>query len=86
MGLPVEGDGWWRIDIGEEGVPHGVVGLRDATCVKLGKDCNPVPPITAIETGSGGTFLLVDREWLKGHVTFTIVVVRDVGHFAKSYV
>ena len=30
-GLPVDGDGWWRIDIGEEGVPHGVVGVRVAT-------------------------------------------------------
>jgi hypothetical protein len=34
IGLPVEGDGWWRIEIGDEGVPHGVVGLRVATWVK----------------------------------------------------
>lgn len=31
IGLPVEGEGWWRTEIGEEGVPHGVVGLRVAT-------------------------------------------------------
>lgn len=53
IGLPVEGEGWCRIEIGDEGVPHGVEGLRDATCVKCGSDCNPVPPMTAIETGSG---------------------------------
>lgn len=34
MGLPVEGEGWWRMEIGEEGVPHGVVGFNVATCVK----------------------------------------------------
>lgn len=53
MGFPVEGEGWCRMEIGEDGVPHGVVGLRVATCVKCGRDCNPVPPMTAIETGSG---------------------------------
>lgn len=56
MGLPVAGEGWCRIEIGEDGVPHGVVGLSVATCVKCGRDCNPVPPMTAIETGSEGKY------------------------------
>ena len=37
-GSPVEGDGWCRIDIGEEGVPQGVVGVRVATWVKSARD------------------------------------------------
>lgn len=54
IGKPVWGEGWWRTPIGEEGVPQGVVGVRLATWVKLGRDWRPVPPITAIEIGSDG--------------------------------
>lgn len=38
MGLPVDGEGWWRIVIGEEGLPQGVWRLRVATCVKPARD------------------------------------------------
>lgn len=37
IGLPVDGDGWCRTDMGAEGVPQGVVGLIVATCVKCGR-------------------------------------------------
>lgn len=56
IGLPVEGEGWWRMDIGDEGEPHGVLGWRVATWVKSASDWRPVPPMTAIRTGSGGVF------------------------------
>lgn len=39
--------------IGEEGAPQGVVRVRVAAWVKLGRVWRPVPPITAIRTGSG---------------------------------
>ena len=52
IGLPVDGDGWWRTVIGAEGRPHGVVGLMLATCVKSARDARPVPPMTAIRIGS----------------------------------
>ena len=48
IGLPVVGEGCWRIEIGEEGAPQGVVGVRFATCVKLGRVERPVPPMTAM--------------------------------------
>ena len=48
MGLPVVGEGWFRMEIGEEGVPQGVLGVSVAARVKLGSVCRPVPPITAI--------------------------------------
>lgn len=54
MGLPVEGEGWWRIEIGEDGVPHGVSTFRVAASVKFSRAWMPVPPITAILTGSVG--------------------------------
>jgi hypothetical protein len=34
IGLPVEGDGWWRIEIGLDGLPHGVSTSKVATCSK----------------------------------------------------
>jgi hypothetical protein len=43
---------WWRIVIGEDGVPHGVETERHATWVKLGSSLRPVPPMTAMWTGS----------------------------------
>lgn len=59
IGLPVEGEGWCRTAIGEDGLPHGVVGVRLATWVKWGRDCRPVPPITAMVMGSGGRLVRV---------------------------
>jgi len=56
MGLPVVGEGWCRMEIGEEGVPQGVLRVSVAARVKLGSVCRPVPPITAIWTGSKGTY------------------------------
>ena len=52
IGLPVDGDGWWRTDIGAEGDPHGVVGLMLATWVKSAREARPVPPMTAMWMGS----------------------------------
>lgn len=54
MGSPVVGEGWCRMEMGEEGWPHGVLRLRVAAWVKFGSDCRPVPPMTAMWTGSGG--------------------------------
>lgn len=48
-----EDDGvWCRIEIGEEGFPHGVEMFSSATGVKPGRLDRPVPPMTAIRTGS----------------------------------
>ena len=52
IGFPVDGEGWCKILIGEEGKPHGVEGRIVVTGWKPGSDCRPVPPITAIETGA----------------------------------
>lgn len=52
MGLPVEGEGWWRTLMGAEGLPQGVVGETLATWVKSARDWRPVPPMTAIWMGS----------------------------------
>lgn len=38
--------------MGDDGAPHGVSGLRVATCVKSANDWRPVPPMTAMPTGS----------------------------------
>lgn len=38
--------------IDEEGVPHGVLMERDATGSKPGRCLIPVPPMTAMRTGS----------------------------------
>ena len=40
------------MEIGEDGVPHGVVIFRVAACVKPGRCCRPVPPMTAMGTVS----------------------------------
>lgn len=62
MGLPsAEGEEWWRTAMGEEGVPQGVVTLREATGVKPGRDWRPVPPITAMGMGPGGVVSRVLR-------------------------
>jgi hypothetical protein len=52
MGLPSEeGEEWWRTVTGDEGVPQGVVMLREAIAVNPGRDWRPVPPITAMGMG-----------------------------------
>ena len=43
-----------RIAIGEEGRPQGVFGWSVAARVKSGRWLRPVPPMTAMRTGSGG--------------------------------
>jgi len=53
MGLPVLGEGWCRIEMGEEVLPHGVEMSRFATGVKPGSCWSPVPPMTAMGTCSG---------------------------------
>ena len=40
--------------MGDEGLPHGVLIDRVATGENPGSDSRPVPPITAILTGSEG--------------------------------
>jgi hypothetical protein len=52
MGAPVVGEGCWRMEMGEDGVPQGVLGVSVATCVKPGRDWRPVPPMTAMGTGA----------------------------------
>lgn len=54
IGLPVDGDGWWRTVMGEEVAPQGVSTLRFATGVKEGRLWRPVPPMTAMGIGSWG--------------------------------
>ena len=58
MGFPDEGDVWCRIEMGEEGIPQGVDGLRVATWVKSGRVCRPVPPITAMRMVPGSKLKL----------------------------
>ena len=53
MGFPDVGEAWWRIEMGDEGLPQGVSTSRVAASVKPGRDWMPVPPITAMRTGSG---------------------------------
>ena len=48
IGLPVVGDGCCRMEIGEDGFPHGVSTSRVAARVNPGSDEMPVPPITAM--------------------------------------
>lgn len=43
---------WCRILMSEEGAPHGVAIESEATGVKPGRVERPVPPITAMRTGS----------------------------------
>lgn len=38
--------------MGDDGLPHGVKGSTVAAGVKPGRDWRPVPPMTAIRTGS----------------------------------
>ena len=38
--------------IGDEGLPHGVETDREATWMKPGSSRRPVPPMTAMRTGS----------------------------------
>lgn len=52
MGLPVEGDGCCRMEMGDDGLPHGVSTSRVAARVKPGREEMPVPPMTAIWTGA----------------------------------
>jgi hypothetical protein len=52
IGLPVVGDGWCRMEIGEDGDPQGVCTFRVAASENPGSDWIPVPPITAMWTGS----------------------------------
>lgn len=52
MGLPEVGDGCCRMEMGEDGFPHGVSISRVAARVKPGSDEMPVPPMTAMWTGA----------------------------------
>lgn len=52
MLLPVLGEGWCRMEMGDDGAPHGVSTLSVAASVKPGSDWIPVPPITAMRTGA----------------------------------
>jgi len=52
VGLPVEGEGCCRMEIGDEGAPQGVGTSRVAARVKPERAWMPVPPITAMWTGS----------------------------------
>jgi hypothetical protein len=81
--------------MGEEGVPQGVVTLREATGVKPGRDWRPVPPITAMGMGPGSVVRKVlyecDRagryalySTIEGHLLRTVVRVSNVGHLAEA--
>lgn len=50
--MPVEGEGCCRMEIGDEGAPQGVGTSRVAARVKPERAWMPVPPITAMWTGS----------------------------------
>ena len=69
-GFPVDDDGWWSTFIGAEEEPHGVSAATVATCVKPARELSPVPPMTAMLTGSGmnelGLALSTD-EWSTYH-------------------
>lgn len=53
MGAPLPvGEGWCRMVMGEEGEPQGVGTSRVAARVKPGRLWSPVPPMTAMRTGS----------------------------------
>lgn len=52
LGFPVDGEGWWRMVMGDEGAPQGVEMVREATFWKPGSSRRPVPPMTAMRTGS----------------------------------
>jgi hypothetical protein len=51
--LPAEGEWCTRMEMGEEGRPQGVGIVRVAATVKPGRCWIPVPPMTAMRTGSG---------------------------------
>lgn len=53
VGVPVLGEGCSKTVMREAGRPQGVVGKREATAWKLGREERPVPPITATRTGAG---------------------------------
>jgi hypothetical protein len=53
VGLPLVGEGCWRMETAEDGLPHGVSRSTEATLVKCGRFSIPVPPMTAMRTGSG---------------------------------
>jgi hypothetical protein len=42
IGFPVEGEGWWRIDIGLDGEPQGVSTSKLATSSKFGRCLIPI--------------------------------------------
>ena len=52
MGLPVVGEGCWRMLMGEDGLPQGVSMSSVAASVKPGREEMPVPPMTAMCTGA----------------------------------
>lgn len=52
MGLPEVGEGCWRMLMGDDGLPQGVSTSKVAARVNPGRDEMPVPPMTAIWTGS----------------------------------
>lgn len=51
-GLPVDDEGWCRMEMGDDGFPHGVSTSSVAASVKPGSDWMPVPPMTAMRTGA----------------------------------
>ena len=81
MGLP-SAEEWCRTVMGEEGVPHGVVGLSEATGVKPGRDCRPVPPITAMGMGAVVVLLVLSMKCL---VLLSIAGVGEVGDGKAAY-
>lgn len=84
MGLPVEGEGWCRMEIGDDGSPHGVSTLSVAARVKPGSDWMPVPPMTAMWTGAAGcqqecAWRNKRKRWGRGEVR-TVVRRSDTSH------
>lgn len=81
--LPLCAHWWCRMVIGEEGLPHGVEMDKEATWVKPGSSRRPVPPMTAIRTGStpikSGRQPLGPGSGVQG--VLTLVGVRKRSHF-----
>jgi hypothetical protein len=80
IGLPVDGEGWCRMEMGDDGSPHGVSTFSDAARVKPGSDWMPVPPMTAMWTGAADG---QDASCAEGQRRRrTVVRGSDAGHFA----
>lgn len=77
MGLPVVGDGCCRMEIGEDGFPHGVLMSRVAARVKPGSDEIPVPPMTAMWTGAAGQVSTRLGNWARANTHRHTCLVRQ---------